>query len=586
MSYKLFGLIWMFVFLLAPGSNNFGLIRGQQVDDLHGTVGTPSLPTAHRRKFPRKRTAANPIDLLIVSKPANCSVYIDEEFEGQTDADGNLRVSLLPLPDYKIRVSREGYIAREALIAVSMTPGSQQIEFTLAAALVTLNVVTDPPGAEVYLDDVYKGVTGPNGLLVLENVNPTQLHTLRVRKDGYVHQSTPVTSYAGQMSIKLLPDAIMLKVTTDPPETEVYLDEVYKGTSTSAGTLVVEHVNPNQSHTLRAKKDGYRQQSSALAPTVSESTITLSPDPIVLLIRGIKLQVAENRLPDAVASFNQLVKDAPDHQELPRLSEAILLALQSRTAEVLKRFDPFGLAMSFTDADEMNNLYVATHTWRPGDEAIDNFSKYWLGRLTLMKADRAGSQAEKDNLQRSARLLLSELSERNLRNTYLSLDLGWSWWRLNDKPAAQKQFKIAQESKPDWAYPYFALGFLSMNAADNERSKSARLAGYAQALENLIKAINLKHDFATAYALKSIIYSQLKQDQESIANGLQAVAVDPQNAYAHFALGFAYFDKGKSQYRNSLNELNRAMALGGSDLDEAVKSAIQLRLTRIKKTLK
>lgn len=98
--------------------------------------------------------------------------------------------------------------------------------------------------------------------------------------------------------------------------------------------------------------------------------------------------------------------------------------------------------------------------------------------------------------------------------------------------------------------------------------------------------ITLKHDFATAYALKSIIYSQLKKGEDSIAVALQAVAVDPGSAYAHYALGYAYFEKGKSGYRNSLNEFNQVIALGGTDLDEAMKSAMQLRLTRIRQTLK
>lgn len=487
---------------------------------------------------------------------------------------------------YTVRVSRDGYIAREADVDVLATPDAQQVEFTLPIALVTVNVITDPPGAEVYLDDVYKGATGPNGLLVLEKITPSQPHTLRARRDGYVQQSTPVTANTGQISIKLMPDSIPLKLLTDPPEAEVYLDEVYKGTSTSDGTLMVDQVNPNQSHTVRAKKEGYRQQSLALPAGSSQITIKLSPDPVVLMVREIKQRIAENRLPEAVASFNQLTKDAPDHQELPRLSESIMLGLQSRTAEMLKRLEPFGLAIDFRDTQEMNNLYLETRSWRPGDEAIESLNKYWQVRLALLKADRTSSLTERENLQRSARTPLSELSERNLRNPSLLIDLGWSWWKLNEKAAAQKQFKAAQELRPDWAYPYFALGFLSMNAAENERAKSAKVANYSQALESFTKAISLKHDFALAYALKSIIYAQLKKDEESMANALQAVAVDPQSAYAHFALGYAYFEKGKSGYRNSLNEFNQAITLAGTDLNESMKNAIQFRLTLIKKTLK
>ncbi len=532
-----------------------------------------------------KRTTINTISLWIISNPANSKVFVNGESRGETNTGGELELKQTP-GTYTVRVAHDGYITREADVDVLGTPEAQQVEFTLPRALVNINVVTDPPGAEVYLDDVYKGATGPNGLLVLERVEPSQPHTLRARKDGFVQQSTPIRANSGQVSMKLLPDSMLLKLITDPPEAEVYLDEIYKGTSTLDGTLIIDEVNPNQSHTVRAKKEGYLQRSLQLAPGSSQATIRLAPDPIVLMVREIRLSVAENRLPEAVASFNRLTKDIPDHQELPRLSDSILLGLQSRSAEVLKRVGPFGLALDVSSSQEMSSLYLDARTLRPGDEAIENLGKYWMVKLALLKADRAGSPGEKENLQRKARTLLYDLNERTLSNPYLNLDLGWSWWKLKDNDAAQKQFKTAQELKSDWAYPYFALGFLTMNAAENQRSKSAKFAGYTQALENFTKAISLKHDFATAYALKSIIHSQMKKHEDSIAVGLQAVAVDPQSAYAHYALGYAYFEKGKSGYRNSLKEFNDAIALGGADLDEVMKSAIQLRLTRIKQTLK
>lgn len=533
----------------------------------------------------KKVALPSTISLWIVSNPPNSKVFVNGEARGETDTAGELELKLTP-GSYTIRLTRDGYLARDADVNVPASPEAQQVEFILPNALVTLNVVTDPPGTEIYFDDVYKGATGPNGLLVLEKLTANQPHVLRVRKEGYVQQSTPVTANTGQIAIKLLADSLQLKVVTDPPEAEVYLDEVYKGTSTSDGTLMVAQVNPNQSHTVRAKKDGYRQQSTPLPPGTTEAPIKLAPDPVVILIRQTKLQVAENRIPEAVLSFNQLLQDAPEHQELPRISESILLALQSRTAELLKRVEPFDLTTDFSVTEEMNNLYLRTRAWRPGDEAIENLGKYWRVRFALLSAERSQVLAEKETLQGSARIPLLELSERNLRNPYLALQLGWSWWKLKERVAAQKQFLAAQELKPDWAYPYFALGFLSLDAATNERSKSAKVSHYTQALENFTRAITLKHDFATAYALKSLIYGQLKKEEESLATGLQAVAVDPQNAYAHFALGSAYFEKGKSGYRNALAEFNRAIALGGNELDGVPRSSIQLRLTRIKQTLK
>lgn len=144
----------------------------------------------------------------------------------------------------------------------------------------------------------------------------------------------------------------------------------------------------------------------------------------------------------------------------------------------------------------------------------------------------------------------------------------------------------ARELKPNWAYPHFGIGVLARNTAENERVNSVKKMAYVLAIDQFAKAIRLKHDFASAYALQSLSYTSLKRDDEALASGLQAVAVDPQNAMAHFALGSAYFEKGKSGYRKALSELNQAISLGGSDLNQSTRNTIQMQLARIKRTIK
>lgn len=549
-----------------------------------------SHPRDTNRKGGRKppiRKQADPtiVSLWVVSSLANSKVFVDGEARGETDASGELELKLIP-GSYVVRVSHDSYLTREADVDVLTTPDAQQVEFTLPPALVTLNVVTDPPGAEVYLDEVYKGTTGPNGLLALERINPSQAHILRVRKERYVQQSTPVTSTAGQISIKLLPDSVHLAVITDPSEAEVYLNDVYKGTSTPDGSLVIENVNPNQLHTLRVKKDGFRQQSLQLPPNSPQALIKLAPDPVVLLVRDIKRMVAQDQLVDAYTSYDQLAKDAPDHPELPRLSENVLQSLNARSTDRIRKVGYFGLSMPITEIEEMNKLYLRAREGRVGDETVDASSKYWSLKLLMAKSDHPSYASERETLRSNARLVLAELSERNLRNPELVLDLGWSWWKLNDKAGAQKQFKLVQELRPEWAYTNFALGLVAMNTAENERAKSAKAIAYGLAIDSFTKAIRSKSDFATAYALQCISLTSLKRHQEAIASGLQAVAVGPKNAYAHFALGSAYFEKGKSDYRNSLNELNLAIALGETELTAGARSTIQQMLLKIKKSIK
>jgi hypothetical protein len=544
---------------------------------------------ASRRRHPRPRPPirARPtqISLWVITEPVGCNVFVDDELRGETDSEGELEVSLAP-GSYFVRVTREGYVSKEGEVDVAREEDEQEVEFKLSLAPVTLNVVTDPPGTEIYLDDVYRGTSNPTGLLVIERVNPNQPHKLRAAKEGYQQQSMPLTAYTAQILVKLVPDSVRLRVTTDPSETEVYLDDVYKGTSTPDGLLLIEQVNPNQTHTLRAKREGYTQQSTTVQPNATEASIKLSPDPVVLLVGSLKRNAAQGRLVEAFADYERLIAAAPEHAELPRMLDSIFNGLQSRNAAMLRRTGSFGLLPEPAEAQEMAGLYEQAARWKAGDETVEELVRYWTLKNLLARSESASSPAEREGLQRQARAVLNDFATLGSRNVYLLLDLGWVWWRLADKAAAEKSFRRVQELRPDWAYAHFALALLTMNEAEREISKSVKAAKYAEAISGFTRAIELKHDFARAYALRGISYSALNRHEEAVAGGLQAVAVEPQNAYAHFALGFAYFQKGKSGYRNALDEFNRALTLGGDELDEATRAAIQQKLAVIRRTVK
>lgn len=559
-------------------------------------ISKPISITPHARKKPRrinrnqiiKQNTVSTISLWIVSNPPNCKVFVNRDARGETDANGEFEFKTPP-GTYSIRLSRDGYVTSEADVDVAPALGAQQeVEFNLAPALLALNIVTDPAGAEVYLDDVYKGTSNSNGLLVVDRLNPGQSHKLRVSKPGYTPQSdVPVTTYSGQISVRLLPDSIRVKVSTDPPETEVYFDDVYKGASTSDGVLMIDQVNPNQSHRLRGKKVGYIEQIRVLSPNSSELSIKLLPDPVVLLVKDIKQQIAEAHLVKAFEGYNQLTVEAPDHPELTRLLEGILQNLQIRSVDTLKRIEPFGLAIEVNDAEEMKELYDQARKWRAGDEAVETLGKYWDMKLAFVKADQTTSGSEKESLRRSAQRVLTDLGQRNLRNMYLLMEFGWAWRKLNDPAAAQKYFTAAQELKPDWAYPYFASGVLAVQAGDREVAKKPKLVNYGQAIDSFTKAIALKHDFTRAYALRCIAYAVIKKHEESTASGLQAITIDPKSAYAHFALGFAYFQKGgKAAYRSAKDEFDRALSFDGVELDQGTKNSIQERLAIIHRSIK
>jgi len=89
------------------------------------------------KKASRQTSPSSPrvnlIGLLIVSKPPNSTVFVNNEPRGETDAGGEIELKLPP-GNYSIRVSRDGYITREADVDVLATPEAQQVEFTFGDA--------------------------------------------------------------------------------------------------------------------------------------------------------------------------------------------------------------------------------------------------------------------------------------------------------------------------------------------------------------------------------------------------------------------------------------------------------------------
>jgi tetratricopeptide (TPR) repeat protein len=557
-------------------------VRGRDKIIAHGRL------TSRRRatKIHVKETPAKTINLLVVSTPSDCQVYIDGEARPDTDSNGELAVNVLP-GIYSIRVSRNGYVTRAFDVEIAPTPDAQQVEIKLSPLLVNLNVITDPPAAEVYLDDVYKGATNIKGLLMIERVNPTQPHTLRVQKEGYAKQAdVPITTFSGQISFKLVRDSITLRVTTEPAEADIYLDDAFKGTSTIDGLLLIEAVNSNQVHKLRAvKREGYSQQSIVLSAGTSEVHIKLSPDPILMVVRSIRRQVTEGKLTAAFSGYGELASQMPDHPELPRLLDSLLQRLQVRSTDKLRQVGFLGLPDDLPEAQEMSQLYELARRWIAGDEMSDHFARYWALKKCLAMLNRTTSIAEADALRLKAHSLAEEFAEYNLSNKNLLLDLGWAWFKLDHRANAAKYFDAAQIANPDWAYSHFAQGVLAMGAAESEKDKSAKRMKYALAIDSFNRAIGLKGDFARAFALRSLSYAELKQSEESTGSALQAVALDPRDRYAHFALGFAYFRKGKSGYQNARDEFDRARALEGVELNDPTKGLLQRRRIEMAKVI-
>lgn len=124
-----------------------------------------------------KLTGDKYASLHIESVPPRASVYIDDQFLGKTP----LKYSYLIPGKYNLTIKKDNFeTVSEVILPATNETVRRNIDLSSAKAVGTINVTSDPPGAKIYLDADYKGVT-PNKL---EKIAPGtyRLHLLHPGK--------------------------------------------------------------------------------------------------------------------------------------------------------------------------------------------------------------------------------------------------------------------------------------------------------------------------------------------------------------------------------------------------------------------
>jgi hypothetical protein len=121
------------------------------------------------------------------------------------------------------------------------------------APTVSISITSIPSGANVWLDDSFKGTTP-----IRENVT-VGYHKIKVTKEGYDSYSETKKIRLGdgepqEMIIELEPLTASIYVFSTPSGASVYLDDVYKRDTNTNCTLSEVVVGP---HTITLKKSGY-----------------------------------------------------------------------------------------------------------------------------------------------------------------------------------------------------------------------------------------------------------------------------------------------------------------------------------------
>jgi len=138
-------------------------------------------------------------DIYVDTHPYGADIYVDGLLRGGSPH----QVRLLE-GDHIVEVKKTGYTTADAVVPVydgQTTP----VTFDLIPAVPgTLRVVTDPPGARVFLDGVYKGVTNEQSEeLIISNVL-AGTHRLVIQMSGYVPVTQMVTVKSNDMTTAIV----------------------------------------------------------------------------------------------------------------------------------------------------------------------------------------------------------------------------------------------------------------------------------------------------------------------------------------------------------------------------------------------
>jgi hypothetical protein len=231
--------------------------------------------------------------LSITSTPTGASVYVDGTYRAVTPTTvGNLQAGV-----HSVNLYKAGY--QDWATQVTITAGqTTYLSPTLTAdpmpQYATVSLVSNPSGASVYSNGVYKGKTLPGTPIVSTQVVPGT-YTLLLTKDGYQDYTTTGTVVAGKnydIVANLVPVSKpttgAIAVSSSPSGADVYVNNIFRGLS----PLTVESLTPGV-YTVLVRLSGYQDFMS----TVSVSAGQTAQVSAVLIPAAIQTETTRQTLP-------------------------------------------------------------------------------------------------------------------------------------------------------------------------------------------------------------------------------------------------------------------------------------------------
>ena len=211
------------------------------------------------------------VEFLITSQPSDAAVYVADGGKSEPQPYGRTPVSLKIVLDQEltVKLAKEEFLNRELklklteagvnvsgienVVPIEDGVGSLHIGLAPAPSPGSLRIVSDPPGATVYLDGITMGETP----VVIAKVTPG-IRRLRVRAPGFASVTREVEVISDREAVIEVELGGLLYISSIPSGAQVFLDEEYMGiTPLRTGRL------PAGSHQLRFARDKYKDKLNA-----------------------------------------------------------------------------------------------------------------------------------------------------------------------------------------------------------------------------------------------------------------------------------------------------------------------------------
>jgi len=200
------------------------------------------------------------------SNPTGAHVYVDGKYIGRTPA----RVEL-DEGQHFATFYWQNQVRTETFF---VTAGRTVVVTANFIQKTMLNITTTPPGAQIFLDGSFIGVSP-----IQVEVQPGQ-HTVLATMPGYSAAQQSFTVAPGEtktINLVLNPEQATLKVYSSPAGASIYVNGQYRGVAPSAGLTLT--LTPG-TYTVEARLSGYQDASTTVTLNPGESrsiTLTLLP---------------------------------------------------------------------------------------------------------------------------------------------------------------------------------------------------------------------------------------------------------------------------------------------------------------------